>query len=355
MSLPPKPHRDYIQEIRPLLPADLLTPKSSKLWALAAHTLLVVAGILTIRVAPSPWLWPLVSVLMGHSMGCLGLIIHDVGHNSVIRRQPFKYLLELFVWGLVMMSPHLWHRIHNQSHHRAPNTLRDPDRRYLKSESTAATRWYDRAFVPSNGSGRFNLTFLAFFAYISRNMFAAMAFRGDRKPAIATYKPEYSARDTVRIFLEVGSAVAIHIGIFFAAGATLGQYLWAGLLPAFGGSILLSAYTVTNHLLNPLVCEPVDPLEATTSVQVPRFLDFLHHNFSHHTEHHLFPHVSSDHYPLVRRILLEKYPERYNCLPYGEALRRLWKSDAFMELPEDSMSIQGTASGRARATIISIE
>lgn len=336
MTIPRKEHRDYVHEIRSLLPAEALQARPGKLWAIAAHSVILAAGILAIRYSPSPWLLPLVSLVMAHSMGCLGFIVHDIGHNSVVRKQPFKYLSELYVWGLVMMSPHLWHRVHNQTHHRRPNTLGDTDRRYLKSEDHFTVRWYDRIFVPSKASGKINLTALAFFAYIVRNIIPALAYSGDHKPSFATAKPDYSGRDRARVFLEIGLALALHVGIFFAAGATWVHYLWAGFLPALGGSMILSAYTITNHLLNPLMEEPVDPLYVTTSVEVPRIFDWLHHNFSHHTEHHLFPHMSSDYYPLVRRILRERYPDRYNCLSYGEALRRLWQSDAFVHPPQPS-------------------
>jgi fatty acid desaturase len=343
MSATFKPQRYYVREIRPLLPAEAFAPRPQKLWAMLSHSLILAAGILAIRHLQVSWPLPLIALIMGHSMGCLGFIIHDLSHNSVVTRQPYKYLLELYVWGLVVMSPHLWHRIHNQSHHRMPNSLSDPDRRYLEREKTLAVRWYDRIFVPSRASGRINLTCLAFFAYIMRNMTAALLFWGSAKPSVATYKPAYTALDRVRMFAEVGVGVALHTAIFFAAGATWTNYLFAGLLPAVIGSMVLSAYTVTNHLLNPLMQEPVDPLMTTTSVYVPRIFDWLHHHFSHHTEHHLFPQMSSDYYPLVRRILQDRYAERFQCLRYGEALSRLWRSDAFMEPPRDSVTASRAA------------
>jgi fatty acid desaturase len=339
MSMTPRPQRDYVREVRERLPADIYGPRPQKLWAILAHSLVLAAGILVIRNAPPMWLLPVVALIMGHSMGCLGFIVHDLSHNSVVTRQPLKYLLELYVWGLVVTSAHMWHRIHNQSHHRMPNALSDPDRRYLTSEKTLAVRWYDRLFVPSRASGRLHLTFLAFFAYITRNMTTALLFPGTRRPSVATYKPAYTAHDRLRMHFEFGVGIAIHVGVFFAAGATLSHYLWAGLLPAIGGSIVLSAYTVTNHLLNPLMPEPVDPLRTTTSLRVPRFVDWLHHHFSHHTEHHLFPHMSSDYYPLVRRVLKEHYPDRFQCVTYGEALRLLWQSEPFMEPPASGASV----------------
>jgi fatty acid desaturase len=55
--------------------------------------------------------------------------------------------------------------------------------------------------------------------------------------------------------------------------------------------------------------------------------DWLHSNFSYHTEHHLFPNVSADFYPLVSKLLLEHYPTRYHRIPLAEAWRLLWKGE----------------------------
>ena len=347
MSPMPRPQREYVREIRAQLPAKAFRPRPQKLWMVLAHSLVLVAGIFVIRNAPSMWVLPIVSLIMGHSMGCLGFIVHDISHNAVVTRQPFKYLLELYVWGVVVTSPHMWHRVHNQSHHRMPNSLTDPDRRYLAREKTLAVRWYDRLFVPSRASGVLNLTCLAFLAYITRNMTAALLFPGKRKPSIATYKPDYTWRDQLRIHFEFGIGIAFHVGIFFAAGATLIHYLWAGLLPAIVGSMVLSAYTITNHLLNPLMPEPIDPLMTTHSLRVPRFVDWLHHHFSHHTEHHLFPNMSSDYYPLIRRILNEQYADRFQCVTYGEALRLLWQSEPFMEPPAETGTVDAAPAALA--------
>src|SRR3954463_15976240 len=213
MKLDPKPQRDYVREIRPLLPDAAFASRPQKLWAVAAHTLILAAGIATVRTTSHVWLFPFVALIMAHSMGCLGFIIHDVSHNSVVRRQPFKYLLELYIWGLVVISPHLWHRIHNQAHHRMPNSLRDPDRRHMRSESTTAAEWYERLFVPSRQSGRVNLTFFAFFAYVTRNMITALLYRGELKPSIATFKPAYTARERVRMHCEFGVGICIHVCI----------------------------------------------------------------------------------------------------------------------------------------------
>jgi fatty acid desaturase len=77
-------------------------------------------------------------------------------------------------------------------------------------------------------------------------------------------------------------------------------------------------------------------------------LDLLHLNFSHHVEHHIFPGMNTSYYPMLRRILLERYPEHYQLLDGREAWHRLlttprhyrdgetlvnWRGDRAVSLP----------------------
>ena len=69
-----------------------------------------------------------------------------------------------------------------------------------------------------------------------------------------------------------------------------------------------------------------DPLVNSLSLRVPKLFDMLHLNFSYHTEHHVFPGMNSDYYPLVQALLREHYPERFNLLDAEEAWRLLLKT-----------------------------
>jgi fatty acid desaturase len=40
-------------------------------------------------------------------------------------------------------------------------------------------------------------------------------------------------------------------------------------------------------------------------------------------EHHLFPGLNSDYYPLLRQLLIARHGERYQLLPAGKAWRLL--------------------------------
>jgi fatty acid desaturase len=62
-----------------------------------------------------------------------------------------------------------------------------------------------------------------------------------------------------------------------------------------------------------------DPLLNSVSLRVYKLFDQLHLNFSYHTEHHIFPGMNSDYYPMVQELLETHYPERMNLIDAGKA------------------------------------
>jgi fatty acid desaturase len=111
----------------------------------------------------------------------------------------------------------------------------------------------------------------------------------------------------------------MQFGMFRLVGP---DYLWIGPVAILVSSAVTMTYIFTNHFLDPIL-QVSDPLLGSTSVDVPEWMDKLHGNFSHHVEHHLFPAMSPHHFPQVRRVLEEAYPERYRRLPLIEAWRLL--------------------------------
>jgi fatty acid desaturase len=59
---------------------------------------------------------------------------------------------------------------------------------------------------------------------------------------------------------------------------------------------------------------------------MPKIFDLLHLNFAYHTEHHIFPGLNSDYYPMVQELIKIHYPERYNLLDFSEAWRLLMQT-----------------------------
>lgn len=322
---------EYVQALRPLLPAEAFAPAPRKLWLVAIHLVIIGGGYAAIRFSPSPLLYPVFTLIIGHSLGCLAFLAHELSHNAIVRHRALKRTLELLLWGLNLLPPTLWHRIHNQTHHLHPNALGDTDRSFVEAESSQWARWYTRLFVPNKKTFRWLPTvFFNFVTYIVR--YTATAFYpADSKPVITTAKPAFIRGDRLRIVFELLFILALQAGVLFAVGWSWAAYLWAGPFAFLTASTVVMAYIFTNHFLNPL-CEVNDPLMATTSVSVPRLMNQIHSNFSYHTEHHVFPCMNSNYYPLVSELLKDRYVGRYHQLPFAEAWRRLWQREEFLDL-----------------------
>lgn len=325
------PNRNYAGELKGEVPAAAFTPTPRKLWRVATHLVVILAGYAGLRLASHPVWFPVICVVIGHSLACLAFLAHELSHGVLVRSRPLRYGLELLVWGIVFIPATVWRRVHNQTHHVHASTPRDPDRQFLRSESSAGTRWYTRLFYPSREGNHWNLlVFLHLIPYIGRNLLAAFTHS---KPAAVPYRPTYSSRQRGFIGLELAVIVALQVAVFRAVGSDWHRFLWASPLACLLTSAITMAYIFTNHFLNPIAHE-ADVLEGTTSVVVPRLFDYLHQHFSYHTEHHLFPGMNSDYYPQLSRLIQQRYPTRYHRLDLTAAWQRLWRGDAFVaDLP----------------------
>jgi fatty acid desaturase len=96
--------------------------------------------------------------------------------------------------------------------------------------------------------------------------------------------------------------------------------------------VLVMSFILTNHSLSPLT-EVNDPLLNSLSVTVPRLFDFTTLRFGFHVEHHLFPAMSSRHAPLLRRLILARWPERYQSMPLLRALVQIIRTARVYKQP----------------------
>ena len=325
-----QPASEYVRVLRPLLPVEAFRPNSRHLIRIAVHTGIIAAGYYVLCASSPTYFWILVSLLIGHSLACILFLAHDVSHNSVVRNRSFRCFLELLLWGANLIPPTLWHRVHNHSHHLETNTVNDPDRLYRAIEGTAFNRLYMRlCFANRKTPGHHPFVLFSFVPYIFRNLITSL-LPGTLKPSIVTFKPKYTARQKTAILFEVVVIAAAQIGMWYLMDRSLLRYFCAVPLPLLIASSVAMTYIFTNHFLNPL-CEQTDPLVGSTSVIVPRWMDWLHDNFSYHTEHHVFPGMNPRYYPQVSCLLQSHFPERYNRLPLKEAWRRLWLQDEFIK------------------------
>lgn len=321
-----------LREIRALLPAEAFRPDPWKLLPMLAATALLLGACGAVRwLGWSGWLVA-ASAAAAVALSCLAFAAHDLAHGSILRGGRAQELAELLFWSLLLVSPTMWRRLHNQTHHVHYSTPQDPDRPFLVGEESPATRWYVWIFYPNAELVPWNpLVLVHFVCYIARNTIAAL-LPPHRRPSIVTNRPDYQPGDTRRrLVLDLGFIVALQAGLWWLAGGG-GPALVMLAGAQLGTSAVTMGYILTNHFLNPISHE-VDPIGGSTSVIVSAWMDRIHSNFSYHTEHHIFPTLNSDYYPLVSQHLTARFPEAYRRIPILAAWRRLWGVPAFMPRP----------------------
>jgi len=123
-----------------------------------------------------------------------------------------------------------------------------------------------------------------------------------------------------RAIIETLTGAAVWAAVASLVGAS--AFVFVYLLPLIVANVIVMSFIVTNHNLSPL--SPInDPLYNSLSVTLPRALEWLTLDFGFHVEHHLFPTMSTRHGRVVRRVLMDRFGERYQSLPLTAALRRL--------------------------------
>ena len=329
-----RPHREVTRELRPLLPEEAFQPSPRKLVFMVLHLAVVGCGIYAITRSPATF-YPLISLTIGHSLACIAFYTHELSHNAIVTNSSVRRPLETFFWALNFIPATMWRQVHNAAHHPNANTPSDPDRKFFVSERSTSTTLYSRLLYPSRGTLRWNPLVLAHFvAYILRNVSAVFYPRS--KPSVVPAKPRFTPRQRLAIAGEIGLIFLIRAAIFRAVGQDWVLYVWASPVSALVTSAIVMTYVFTNHFLNP-VHDLNDPLASTTSVTVPGVFNKLHANFAYHTEHHVYPSMNSDFYPLVSDKLKELYGDRYHQRPLLEAWKLLWREPDFVdEQPADA-------------------
>jgi fatty acid desaturase len=336
----PMSHGEYVRHLKPLLPAQAFIPTPRKLAIPAVHLLVIFACYAGIQFSNHWFVWLVYSVVIGHSLACIAFVAHELSHNSIIRNRRFRYSFEMLFWGLNFISPTLWNRVHTHTHHFHTNTPNDPDRQFLTSEISAATKVYTRLFYPNQRSPRWNpLVGFHFIPYILRNT-VAVFYPNIKKSMLVPTRPTYTPKQKLTVGLELVVIALLQTAIFFLVGGDWNRYIFASPIAVLVTSSIVMGYVFTNHFLNPII-ESTDPLANSTSIVVPQIFNHLHSRFSYHTEHHLFPDMNSDFYPQLSGILLSHYGERYNRVGFADAWSRLWSNELYVSDPRHQKPFDG--------------
>lgn len=320
----------YTSRLKKYIPRQAYKPANYKLIPMTTHVILVFLWLFLIRIFPEWWVIVGLSILIGFSYACLFLYCHELTHGTIIRKQPYRYMAEVFFWSFSGMPPTMWEKIHNLNHHKSMNSYDDPDRRTFKSEKNFWNTIYNM-FIYPNKSLRFSFTVgFAMIFYTSKHL-VSVFFPEGSKPAIVTFRPSYSKAEKLRVLLEFLFVLGIQGLIIGVIGWKL--YLIVSLVSWFVYSAGLIIFIITQHLRNPNYRDTADPLLTSTSVIVPVFLDKLIDWHSYHVEHHVFPGINFDYYPEISKRLQEHFPDRYQRIPFLRAVNEAYSHEIFEEDP----------------------
>ena len=322
----------YAKKLRPLLPSDAFEPDPSKLGIL-----LINLGILLLGwgIADNLDRWPVyllwlylpLAAIMGNSIIVLLFSSHDLMHGSVQKKSPLTYPIAFLGLSMLLMPPTQWKSLHNLVHHNNTNSLADPDRNYLYQQPDTWGKWIQNLFVPSV---EVNPLWLivgmagSWAVHNFRNLSSVLLFNDksvDYVPAAFTVSP----KDRLKIALECLGILGIHLGVLFYLEFNPIKVALAYILPIAIGHAGAMFYIYTNHM-GCRMTSINDPLINSASLRVPKIFDLLHFNFSHHTEHHIFPSINSNYYPMVQELLQIHYPDQMNLIDAGEAWRLLMET-----------------------------
>lgn len=304
------------QQLRSTLPPAVFAPCPARAWtALSLVTAIAaLSGILVVVPLPAAAA-VLLAALCGGLYGSLFFLGHEVAHGAVVRSRPLQELLLWAAFLIFLLSPTLWRVWHNRVHHQHTNhPTHDPDNfGSLASYRESAVVRFVAACTP--GSGRWLSWFYlpTWFTIHSQVVFWRQSH----------HCQGFESLDRPRAALESGA-----MAVFWACLAS-GLGGWRSLLvivvPMLVANTVVMSYIVTNHLLRPLVDED-NQLASSMGVTTHPWLDAIHFNFSHHVEHHLFPAMSSKHYPLVRSRLRQLAGEHFLAPPHWKALLAVFRT-----------------------------
>jgi fatty acid desaturase len=305
-----RPISTYARQLKAALPADTFAPARSRLLWLPVHLAFVAFATVLIASGTAPlWAAPLLSVLIGMSFAGLTFLAHETLHGCVVRSKRARYLVGWISFLPFVVSPRLWVAWHNKVHHGHANEPGvDPDANPTLQEYRASRRV--RVVTDHFALGRHNPTGL---------IGLLVGFTGQSaKVLLAAARSGYLTRHQHRsALLETALGVALWVIVLAVVGPL--AFLFSFVLPLVVANVIVMSFIFTNHGLSP-VTRTNDPLVNSLSVTTPRLVEWLTLGFGHHVEHHLFPAMSARKAPMLRELLLARWPERYQSMPLWRAL-----------------------------------
>jgi fatty acid desaturase len=311
-----RPVSYYAGAIRAELDGHPFAAAPSRVGWLALHVALAAGGTFAITRGWGGWAAAVVlALVIGHSFAAMAFVAHEALHGSIVRGAAARQAIGWIGFLPLVVSPTHWVAWHNKAHH--GNTMRpgvDPDV-FPTLEEYQASRLVRVGHRLTPGAGRLT-GLLGLLIGFTTQSFSVLFL-------MARQRGYLSPRAFTQAIAETLADVAFWGALAFALGSR--AFLFAFLIPFAVANVIVMSYILTNHSLSPLT-EINDPLLNALSVTVPRPLEILHLGFGMHVEHHIFPAMSPRYARDVRRVLREKFAGRYQSMPFGRAMLRIFRT-----------------------------
>ena len=330
------PKSEYRAKLRMYLPEDCFNSNNKHVFfyfVFMAAYLTLMYFTLNISFIPARIF---LSLVMGITLTSLSFFLHDLFHGSIIRSKYLAYAVGLTIGIFNLFSPLFWKRVHNFHHARTGN-IDDPDRSYILNDRPKS--WFEKIVYKTRISNEsFNpllsmiLIPFGFFFYFGNAMIGGLIVnhKGHNEDDVKysrIHELFKKPHEKLAVVLEVLTLFSFQVFLFTViAKGSFFTYLLIAIIPFLMAHTITMLYIHTNHFLSPLTGEIDDPLLNSLSIKDCWLVDKIFSNFSHHVEHHLFPAMSSVHYPKVRKLLLEHYGDRYKMMTMYEAVKMLFKT-----------------------------
>ncbi len=315
-SLQLMPASAYAREIKSLLPASLFEPARSRVLWLPVHYTAIALVIYSMASGWLPgYLWPLASIVIGCCMAGVTFVGHESLHGGIVRGRVAIRIVGWLGFLPFCVSPQLWMAWHNRVHHNHCGKAGvDPDMYPTLPEYQTQRR--ARVMANYFGIGRRRLIGFASLLFGFTGQSQQMLFTARKRGIL---EPKLHRRAIIETLMGVA--------VWASVGALVGPlvFLFAFVLPLVVANTIVMTFIMTNHNLSPL-SDVNDPLVNSLSVTLPRALEWLTLDFGYHVEHHLFPRMSTRKGRIVRDILRERFAGRYQSMPLGTAMRRLYQT-----------------------------
>lgn len=321
----------YTKSLKYCLTSKAIKPATYKLGIMTFYLAIIIYIFISLRATDNFWFVALLSIPIGVLYASIFTYCHELSHGTIVKNKKLLYFTELLFWSINYMPSTLWRKVHNSNHHINTNNYKDPDRRTFKSEKSKSSLIYN-LFIYPNRVLKYSITVgFAMIFYTWKHVFAAF-YSDDKKPLIVTFKPIYSFKEKKKIAFELLFILLYQILLVLIVGS-FAKYLLISLISYYISSLILISLIVTQHLINPHFKEASDPVLNSTSIKLPKILDFLVDYHSYHTEHHIFPGINFDYYPIVSKALQEHYPRKYNRIKFLTALKKAYSYDILIDDP----------------------